>query len=133
MLLKFLKRNVDSKAAEDRSMIENILYNSMSGGQKNLSVGPALEYVGSLAAKTAVNKGEQLFIFNTGALAYVKMGDDTLAGPVPTAPSADTFPCLAGVFTPYSSADYTHVIGSADLHLYILRDESKVRKDASSR
>jgi hypothetical protein len=131
-MLKWLKRNVDSRPLEDKGIIENIMYNSMSGGQKNLSIGPALKYVSALTAKTAINKGDQLFIFNAGALAYVTMGGDSLAA-AGSAPGPDTFPCQPGVFTVYSAADYTNIIGGADLHLYVLRDESKTRKDISGR
>lgn len=131
-MLKWLKRNVDARPVEDPQIIDNIQYNSMSGGQKNLTVGPALQYVGALGTKTAITEGDQLYIFNTGALAYVTMGDNTLAV-AGTAPGADTFPCLPGQFTPYSAADYTHIIGTASLHLYVLRDEARVRRNKSDR
>jgi hypothetical protein len=131
-LLKWLKRNVDSRPLEDDKIIENIQYNSMAGAQKNVSVGPALEYVGPLTAATKVAQGSQLYIYNTGALAYVTMGEDNTvtAG---TAPAADTFPCHANDYTLYSAGDYKYLIGTAALHLYILRDESNARANISDR
>lgn len=131
-LLRWLKRNVDSRPLEDDKIIENIIYNSMAGGQKNISIGPALEYVGPLTAATKIEQGSQLYIYNTGALAYVTMGSDNTitAG---TAPAADTFPCKAADYTLYSAADYKYIKGTAALHLYVLRDESKVRANISDR
>lgn len=131
-LLKWLKRNVDSRPLEDDKIIENIMYNSMSGAQKNVSVGPALEYVGPLTAATKVAQGSQLYIYNTGALAYVTMGADSgiVAG---TTPAANTFPCHANDYTLYSAGDYKYIRGTAALHLYILRDESNARANISDR
>ena len=88
-LLKWLKRNVDSRPLEDDKIIENIQYNSMAGAQKNVTVGPALEYVGPLTNATKITQGSQLYIYNTGALAYVTMSDNGTIT-VGTAPSALT-------------------------------------------
>ena len=126
MLKKWLKRAIDGRGIEGDIDLQNIQYNSMSGAQKNISVGPALEYVGPLTAATKVEPGSQLYILNTGALAYVTMGDSGVS--LVAGPAEHTFPVEANTMTPYSAADYTHVIGTAALHLYILRDESKARK-----
>ena len=123
----YLKRTVDGRAAEDQSTLQNVEYNSMSGGQKNLSVGPAMKYVSALTAAVAITPGDQLFIYNTTtADIFVKMGVGGVAAPG-IVPAADTFPAAPGL-TAYSAGDYTHIIGTAALHLYILRDESVVRK-----
>lgn len=131
-LLKWLKRNVDSRPLEDDKIIENIQYNSMAGAQKNVTVGPALEYVGPLTNATKITQGSQLYIYNTGALAYVTMSDNGTIT-VGTAPSANTFPCKANDYTVYSAADYKYIRGAAALHLYVLRDESSVRANISGR
>ena len=123
-----LKRAVQGRSVEDTGTIENVQYNSMSGGQKNLGVGPALKFVGILTAAVAVPKGVQLFIYNTTAAdLFVKMGTSAVGIPG-IVPAADTFPCAPGL-TPYSAADYSHVIGTAPLYLYILRDETVVRNN----
>lgn len=131
-LLRWLKRNVDARSLEDSAAIDNIQYNSMSGAQKNISVGPALEYVGALTTAKKVSQGNQLFIFNTGSLDYVTMGSDSSVSKG-TGPSANTFPCLGGQMTAYSAADYKYIIGTSALHLYILRDESNARINISDR
>ena len=123
----YLKRTVDGRAAEDANTLGNVQYNSLSGGQKNIAIGPALKYVGILTAAIAVSKGSQLFIYNTTASdLFVKMGDAGIGVPG-AVPAADTFPVGPGL-TAYSAADYSHIRGSATLHLYVLRDEAIVRK-----
>jgi len=127
-MINFLKRADSGRGTEDPNHIVNTQYNSMSGGQKNLSVGPALEYVNVLTAAVAVQKGVQLFIYNnTAADLFVKMGASGVAAPG-SVPAADTFPCAPGL-TSYSAADYSHVRGDANLYLYILRDETVVRNN----
>jgi len=131
-LLKWLKRNIDGRSVEDSSVIDNIQYNSMSGGQKNVSVGPALEYIGALTNSIRIAPGSQLYIFNTGSLGYVTMGQ-TSTITVGTLPSKDTFPCQPNQYTLYSAADYKYIKGSSSIHLYILRDESNARANISDR
>lgn len=131
-MLNWLKRNVDGRALEGPHEISNVEHNSMAGAKKTLEVGPALRYVSVTTTAVKVCPGDQLYIFNTGALGYVKMGE-TSGVTAATAPGADAFPCLAGQFTVYSAADYNYIIGSTALHLYILRDESVVRKNKSDR
>jgi hypothetical protein len=131
-LLKWLKRNIDGRSVEDSGFIDNIQYNSMSGAQKNVSVGPALEYVGALTNSTKISPGSQLYIFNTGSLDYVTMGQ-TSTITVGSVPSKDTFPCQPNQYTLYSAADYKYIKGSSTIHLYVLRDESNVRANISDR
>lgn len=127
MLKNFLKRNVGSRGVQSDNDIDNIQYNSMSGAQKNISVGTALEYVGDLTAATRVYEGQQLFILNLGTLQYVTMSTENTVT-ANAVPGDDTFPVFPGQFTAYSAADYKYIVGSADLHLYILRDDSSVVK-----
>ena len=123
----WLKRNDGGRGIEDPNILDNIQYNSMSGGQKNLNVGPALEYINVLTAAVAVPKGAQLFIYNTTASdIFITMGDDTVT--LLGTPGDHSFPCAPGL-TAYSAAEYSHVIGTASLHLYILRDETIVRNN----
>jgi hypothetical protein len=131
-MLKWLKRNFDARAGEDSHHIDNVEYNSMAGAKKIVEVGPALEYVGATTVATKVNPGDQLYIFNAGALGYIAMGEDNTVSAA-VAPGEDAFPCLPNQFTVYSAADYNWIIGSADLHLYVLRDESRARVNKSDR
>jgi hypothetical protein len=94
MLKKWLKRAIDGRGVEGDIDLQNIQYNSMAGAQKNLGVGPALEYVGPLSALIKlVEQGSQLYILNTtGGLLYVSMGDETVSAG--TAPADGVFPSM---------------------------------------
>lgn len=113
---------------EDSYAIENIEYNSYAGAQKNIEVGPALEYKAALGTEAGICPGDQLFIFKaTAGLGYVTLSETTgvVAG---TAPAANTFPVFGQVYTPISAADYKFIIGnSADIHLYVLKDDNQER------
>ena len=129
----WLKRNVDGRPVEDTGLIDNIEYNSMSGSQKNIEVGPALKYVSATNAATKICPGDQLFLFKTTAgLDYVTLGEDNsvVKG---TAPAEDTFPVFGQEYTRISAADYNYIIGTADIHLYILRDEARARSNKTDR
>jgi len=124
------RRKIDGKCVEDSHAIDNIQYNSYSGGQKNLEVGPALKYISNTAAEVAVCPGDQLFLFKTTVgVGYVQMAEVAGIGAVPGAPAGDVFPVLGESFTRYSAADYKFIKGSADIHLYILRDDNQVRQE----
>jgi|VirMetMinimDraft_7_1064189.scaffolds.fasta_scaffold01061_11 hypothetical protein len=123
-----LRRKVGAQA-EDSHAIDNIEYNSFAGAQKNLEVGPALKYVDATAAEVRICPGDQLFLFKvTTGLGYVTLSKETGAV-VGTAPAADTFPVQGQVYTPISAADYKYIIGTADIHLYVLRDSSQLRNN----
>lgn len=126
---KFLKRSIHGRDTQDSQVIDNIEHNSWAGAQKNLEVGPALEYIGSLTAEQIVAKGEQLFIFKEAAgISYITMSETTgvVAG---AAPAGNVFPVFQG-FTRYSAANYKYVISNvAGVHLYILKDDTKVRNN----
>jgi hypothetical protein len=126
---KGLKRVVSSRQVEDPGTIDNIQYNSPSGAQKNLSVGPALEYIGELTAATEVEKGDTLYIFKASTgIGYITMGDsDTIVAGV--APAANVFPVFGQEFTLYAAYNYRYIIGAADIHLYRLIDDSAVRNN----
>jgi hypothetical protein len=126
---KGLKRVVSSRQVEDPGTIDNIEYNSASGAQKNLNVGPALEYVGELTAVTEIAKGDILYIFKaTTGISYVTMGNDnTITQEV--APTINTFPVFGEEFTIYSAYNFQYIVGTADIHLYRLVDDSAVRNN----
>ena len=124
-----MRRSIDIDKMEDEGAIANIEYNSFAGGQKNLSVGPALRYVGELSSEFSVQKGDQLYILKTTAgIGYITMSTATPVT-VGVAPAADTFPVFGEQFTLYSAADYNYIKGSAGMHLYILKDSSKARNN----
>lgn len=113
---------------EDSGHIDNIQYNSYSGAQKNVSVGPSLEYVGALDTAIRIREGEQYFVFNpTGGILYVTFGEES-APAAGTAPADNTFPAFATAYTPMSSWGYKFIIAQAGMHLYKLRDDSFVRR-----
>jgi len=121
------RRKIDGRNVEDSEIITNIEYNPFAGAQKNIEVGPALEYVSELTAATKICEGDQLFIFKaTAGLGYVTLGE-TNAVAVGSAPAADTFPVFGEQYTRISAADYKYIIGAAGIHLYILRDTSTER------
>lgn len=122
-----LKRQIDGRCTEDSNAIDNIEYNSFAGGQKNLEVGPALKYQALLTSEQSITPGDQLFIFKTTAgIGYVTLSKTTGAV-VGTAPAANTFPVFGESYTRISAADYKFIIGAADIHLYILRDDNQAR------
>lgn len=121
------RRRIEGKCVEDSSTIENIEFNPWAGGQKNLEIGPALTYVGPLTNATLLQEGSQLFIFKaTTGLGYITLGDTNsiITG---TAPSANTFPVFGQEYTRISAADYKYIRGTADIHLYVLRDDNLKR------
>lgn len=121
------RRRFDGRNTEDTAAISNIEYNPESGSQKNIEVGPALKYEKDLATATHIRLGEQLFIFkSTAGVGYVTLGD-TNTITVGTAPAADTFPVFGQQYTRISGADYKYIIGTADIHLYVLRDDGLLR------
>ena len=121
------RRKIEGKCVEDTNAIQNIEFNPWAGGQKNLEIGPALTYVSALSAATLVSEGQQLFIFKaTTGLGYVTLGDDDSIT-TGTAPSANTFPVFGQEYTRISAADYRYIIGTADIHLYVLRDDNLKR------
>jgi hypothetical protein len=125
----FLKRSIHGRDTQDSSVIDNVEHNSWAGGQKNLEVGPALEYIGSITTEVKVSKGDQLFIFKEAAgTSYVTMSETAgvVAG---AAPAANVFPIFQG-FTRYSAANYRYIISNVvGVHLYILKDDTKVRNN----
>lgn len=124
---KVFRRRLDGRNVEDSNTIENIEYNEFAGAQKNLEVGPALEYVSATAAATKICPGDQLFLFKaTTGLGYVTLGD-TAGIALGIAPAADTFPVFGQEYTRISAADYKYIIGTADIHLYVLRDDTQER------
>jgi hypothetical protein len=126
---KGLKRVISSRQVEDSGAIDNIQYNSISGGQKNLSVGPALEYMGELTSVKEIAKGDILYIFKaTTDLGYITMGNDnTIVGA--STPGNNIFPVFGEQFTIYSAYNFQYIIGAADIHLYRLVDDSAVRNN----
>jgi len=122
-----LRRKIDPRCTEDVGAIDNIEYNSHAGAKKTIEVGPGLVYVSNTLSEVAVAPGSQLFLFKTtGSVGYVTMSKTTGAS-VGTTPGADTFPVFGQVYTPISSSDYKFVIGTADIHLYILKDDNTAR------
>jgi len=94
-----LRRKIDGNCVEDSDAIDNIQYNAWAGCQKNMEVGPALEYVAELTSEKSINAGDQLFIFKTTAgLGYVTLSKVTGAV-VGTAPAANTFPVFGEAYT----------------------------------
>ncbi len=123
-----LKRSVD--VVEDGGAIQNIEYSNDSGAKKTVEVGAALKYVSATTSAVAIEQGSQLFLFKaTTGLGYVTLSDDGIPV-VGTAPAADTFPVFGQVYTPIAASDYKFVIGTADIHLYVLKDNSRVRVKA---
>lgn len=122
-----LRRWVDGRKIEDADTLENIMYNDQSGAQKNVSAGPALEYISASAAEVKIAKGSLLWIFkSTAGIGYVTMATDTT--PVlGVAPGANTFPVFGQQWTQYSSDHYNRIIGTADIHIYIMKDETGYR------
>lgn len=121
------RRKVDGQCVEDANTIDNIEYSPYSGAQKNIEVGPALKYVSATAAEVSICPGDQLFLFKTTTgLGYVTLGvsSGVVLG---TAPAADTFPVFGEEYTRISAADYKYIIGTADIHLYVLRDDNQER------
>lgn len=121
------RRKIDGQCVEDSNTIENIIYNPFAGAQKNMEVGPALQYVSASATEVSIQPGDQLFIFKTTAgIGYVTLGKETgIATGV--APSANTFPVFGQQYTMISAADYKFIIGTADIHIYTLRDDNQER------
>lgn len=120
-----LKRSVD--IVEDSGSIDNIEYNNDAGAKKTLEVGAPLKYISVTTTATNIMPGDQLFFFKTTAgLGYVTFSEDGVPV-VGTAPAADTFPVFGQVYSPVAASDYKFVIGTADIHLYVLKDASKVR------
>jgi hypothetical protein len=121
------RRRIDGKCVEDSGTIDNIEYNPYAGAQKNIEVGPGLEFIAELTAATGVCPGDQLFIFKPSAgIAYVTLGDDNTVV-LGTAPAADTFPVFGEAYTRISAADYKYIIGAAGIFLYKLRDDNQER------
>ena len=121
------RRKINSKYMEDSQTIENIEYSPFSAAQKNLEVGPALVYIGDASAELIVTPGDQLFFFKTTTgLGWVTMSE-TPGITVGTAPADGTFPIMGQEFTRYSAHFYKYIKTSADIHLYILKDDSKLR------
>lgn len=121
------RRRLDGRNTEDSHTIDNIEYNEFAGAQKNFEVGPALKYVGELDVAQGICSGDQLYIFKTtSGIGYVTLGDNS-GIVVGTAPAANTFPVFGQVYTRVSAADYKYIIGAADIHLYILRDDTQER------
>jgi len=120
-----LKRKVTSPL--DQGTIDNIQYDSGSGGKKTLEVGPALAFVSVTTAAVDIHPGDQLFLFkNTAGIGYVKLaktGTPTAA----TAPAIDVFPVFGEAYTPISAADYKKIIGAADIFLYVLRNDNRLK------
>jgi hypothetical protein len=124
---KVFRRRIDGRNVEDSHSIDNIEYNEFSGAQKNVEVGPALKYVSATLAATGICPGDQLFLFKaTTGLGYVTLGESAGIS-LGTTPAADTFPVFGQVYTPISAADYHYIIGTADIHLYVLRDDTQER------
>jgi hypothetical protein len=118
------RRRINGKCVEDSHAINNIEYNDWSGAQKNITVGPALEFIGAATSEQVITPGDQLFIFkSTTGIGYVTLSETTgvVAG---VAPAADTFPVFGEAYTPISAANYKFIIGTADTFLYKLRDDS---------
>lgn len=130
-MAKSNKRRITGEQSEDCHKISNIEYNSYAGGQKNLAIGPALEYIGTLDAVKVIPAGVQLYVFNpTAGILYVTLDEDSTATPTAgTAPAANTFPAFAASYTPIAADAYRVIIGQAGLHLYKLKDDSKYRVD----
>ena len=127
MLNKSFRRRLDGRNVEDSHTIDNIEYNEFAGAQKNFEVGPALEYVSATTVATKICPGDQLFLFKaTTGLGYATLGDDNTIT-TGSAPSANTFPVFGQVYTKISAADYKYIIGTADIHLYVLRDDTQKR------
>jgi hypothetical protein len=126
---KGLKRVVSSRQVEDPGTIDNIQYNSASGGQKNLSVGPALEYLGELTSVIEITKGDILYIFKaTTGIGYITMGDNnTILGT--SIPGTNVFPVFGEEFTIYSANNFQYIVGAADIYLYKLIDDSAIRNN----
>lgn len=122
------RRKVNGQCVEDPSTIDNIEYNAYSGAQKNIEVGPALEYKAALGSEQGICPGDQLYIFKaTAGLGYVTLSETTgvVAG---AAPAEHTYPVFGQVYTAISAANYKYIIGnSADIHLYVLRDDNQER------
>ena len=123
--MKDLKRSVD--IIEDVGTIYNVEYNNDAGARKTIEVGPALRYESATATARTIFPGSQLFFFKTstgiGYVTFAESGTPSLGN----APSADTFPVFSQVYTPIAASHYKSVIGTADIHLYILKDQSLVR------
>jgi hypothetical protein len=124
---RIIRRWVDGRRIEDPEILENIIYNDQSGAQKNVAVGPALEYIGELTAATAIAPGDLLYIFKPSAgIGYVTLGQ-TNAIVAGAAPAIDTMPVIGGNFTLYSADNYKYIIGAAGIYLYKMKDETGKR------
>lgn len=128
---KFFRRLVSSRQLEDSQTISNLEYNPQSGSQKNIEVGPSLKYLDNTAAAVRVTQGSQLFLFKTTTgLDYVTLGENSSITKG-TAPSEDTFPVFGQQYTRISAAQYKYIIGTADIHVYVLEDDSVFRENAN--
>jgi hypothetical protein len=126
--MKLFRRKLDGRLVEDTQTIENIEYSPFAGAQKNMEVGPALEFIGDSSAELIVAPGDQLFFFkSTTGFGWVEMSQTSGIGAVGTAPAANTFPIQGEGFTRYSAADYKYIKTTAGIFLYILRDDNQLR------
>ena len=122
------RRRVNGQCVEDADTLDNIMYNPWAGAQKNIEVGPALQFISVTTAAVSISPGDQLFLFKTTAgLGWVELSTTTIAGAVATAPAANTFPVKGEDYTRISAADYKFIKGAADIYLYRLIDDNQER------
>jgi len=125
---RFFRRKLDGRLIEDSQTIDNIEHNSEAGAQKNMEVGPALKFIGDASSELIITPGDQLFFFKTTAgLGWVEMSETAGIGVVGSAPADNTFPIDGQTFTRYSASTYKYVKTSADVYLYILKDDTQLR------
>lgn len=123
-----LKRSVD---VVEGGSVGDIEYNNDAGAKKTIEVGPSLEYVSVTTAEVRILPGTQLFLFKTTTgLGWVELAEVSGIGAVGTAPAANTFPVQGQVYTQIAASTYKYIKGSSAIHLYILKDSSKVRVKA---
>jgi len=121
------KRIIEGVNTHDVDSIDNLEHNVYAGGQKNMEIGPALIYIGASSSEIRVSPGDYLYFFKTTTgLGWVTMSE-TPGITVGTAPADGTFPIMGQEFTRYSAHFYKYIKTSADIHLYILKDDSKLR------
>lgn len=121
------KRSIEGVNTHDVDSIDNLEHNVYAGGQKNMEVGPALIYLGLASTEQKVSPGDYLFFFKTTpGVGWVTMSE-TAGITVGTAPADGTFPIMGEEFTRYSAYLYKYIKTSADIHVYILKDDSKLR------
>ena len=131
-------RTVIGSKIKDTGSITNEQYNEVSGGQKQIDVGPKLIAIptatgGTTSATVAVplpSAGRSVHIYNnSGTVGSVAFGDGTVSAPAPGVIDASGFvgiPCEPNAWTHLSVGDATFVRTTGALIVFLVDDDSSL-------